>query len=96
MDDKDIEAMLTFLKPLCGKLYVAQLKFGRAASSEKIRTIAVGLGFDNIESVQANNSCFIELENKNEPLLAAGSFYLISEILSNSAANQNLSSTFFI
>lgn len=90
MKDKDIEGMLEKMKPLCNKLYLVKPEVDRAADTNDIKQIAEKLGYDNvIESELIEDAIYsvitekIESDsNENTPTLICGSFYVVSEALS--------------
>ncbi len=80
MDDKEIKEMLELLAPLANKLYLPKLITERAKHPSHIAKIARSIGFTNIHFDDSPLTAFKNAISLKQPVLVAGSFYLLSEI----------------
>jgi dihydrofolate synthase/folylpolyglutamate synthase len=80
MKDKEIKVMLEFLAPYTNKLYLPKLINERAEHPSNIAKIARSLGFKNIHFDDSPLTAYKNAISLKEPVLVAGSFYLLSEI----------------
>lgn len=81
MQDKDITGMLSELEEFCSELLICGLKTERAASPDEIFIKTAFLGFDKVKLFPSPVEAFTYASNKGEPVLVAGSFYLLGELL---------------
>lgn len=80
MEDKEIKEMLELLAPLTHQLYLPKLITERAEHPTHIAKIARSIGFQNIHFDDSPLTAYKNAISLNEPVLVAGSFYLLSEI----------------
>ncbi|MDQ1267136.1 MAG: Bifunctional folylpolyglutamate synthase/dihydrofolate synthase [Bacteroidota bacterium] len=81
MEDKDIENILSIIKPDIEHLIITKPKIDRAASTGKISEIARNKGYQNIIVYpDVEEAVRFTIDSKN-PTIIAGSFYLIGEAL---------------
>lgn len=81
MDDKDAEAMLLELRAVTKHLILTQPTIQRAKPIDNLVEIAENMNFKNITAIKDCKEAFECALSLDEPLLAAGSFYLIGEIM---------------
>jgi dihydrofolate synthase / folylpolyglutamate synthase len=80
MEDKDVKEMLELLAPLTNKLYLPKLITERAEHPNHIAKIARELGYKNTHFDDSPLTAYQNAILLKEPVLVAGSFYLLSEI----------------
>jgi dihydrofolate synthase/folylpolyglutamate synthase len=80
MEDKEVKEMLELLAPFTNKLYLPKLITERAEHPNHIAKIARELGFKNIHFDDSPLTAYQNAISLKEPILVAGSFYLLSEI----------------
>lgn len=81
MSDKDIEAILTKLHPICNTLILTKPKIERSANLEELEGFALNAGFEIIIEFENVIDAVDHALILDEPMLVAGSFYLVGEAL---------------
>ncbi len=81
MSDKDADNILSYLKPVCSKLFLTKPEIDRAMTTDVLRQNVIKLGFENYFLYENVENAFKSAIKFEEPLLILGSFYLIGEIL---------------
>jgi dihydrofolate synthase/folylpolyglutamate synthase len=81
MSDKDAFNILSYLKPVCSKLFLTMLKIDRAMSTEDLMNTAIKVGLNNYSIYDNVENAIKSAFKLKEPLLILGSFYLIGEVL---------------
>ena len=80
MSDKDITDMLKELKYLSTEFVFTSPKVERASKYEQIQKIAHSLNIEN-KSIEKTEDAMKYVLMQNKPLIIAGSFYLIGEVI---------------
>lgn len=81
MEDKDIDSILKYLKPLCNELILTEPKIDRAMKTEKMADKARKLGFKNVTEIKNARKAYGKAMQRQKPLLVCGSFFLAGEVL---------------
>ncbi len=81
LEDKDITEMMSKLSELNDEIVLIEIDNSRATKIEKLVSFAEQI-FKNVIISKNKQNIISELIQKKEPLLVAGSFYLINEFLS--------------
>lgn len=81
MDDKDAQAILKLLEPLCRTLTITKPATDRAFAPEKLGNTANNCGIWNINIISNPAEALTMLYKTGEPVLICGSFYLIGELM---------------
>ncbi len=80
MSDKDIASMLVNIKPIVSDLIITEPKIKRAESISQIEKFAVAAGFEHLVKIQEPQGAYLHAKSLGNPLLVAGSFYLLGDI----------------
>ncbi len=80
MNDKDYSESLKIIKDYTNKLIISKPHIERAETLDKLYDNALKLGFNDIIKIENPEEAFAFGAKLNFPLLAAGSFYLLSDM----------------
>lgn len=78
MADKAIQDMLPLLAPFVRHWYLPQLRIPRAAAPSRLEGL---LGAHNVTSFASTEEALQALEQSGSPILVAGSFFTVSEVM---------------
>lgn len=81
MEDKDVESILKYLRPICNSLILTEPKIDRSMQSEKLAEKAKKLGYRNIDEIRDAGEAYDTAVLRDRPLLVCGSFFLAGELL---------------
>lgn len=80
MNDKDYSESLKIIKAYTNKLIISIPQIERAETLDNLYDNALKLGFENIIKIENPEEAYAFGVQENYPLLAAGSFYLLSDM----------------
>lgn len=80
MNDKDYSESLKIIKSYTNKLIISKPHIERAETLDNLYDNALKLGFENIIKIENPEEAYAFGVQENYPLLAAGSFYLLSDM----------------
>jgi dihydrofolate synthase/folylpolyglutamate synthase len=81
MADKDIREMLSALLPITKALYLPKLHIERAMNPDRIKELAMEIGFVDVQVFSSMADAYAEASGNNSPVLCAGSFHVAEEVL---------------
>lgn len=81
MADKNVEEMLTILKPITAHLFATSPKYERALSAKDLSEKAQSIGITNIRVFNSVSTAVTAAIETNKPTIIVGSFYLADEAI---------------